>query len=146
MIKKNGKELTIENRTNYNITYGTVNNKNPKAIYLTLSGWAEPLIDEELDYKKVIRQITKSIKGDLYNTLDPKLFNIDRTIIDFDMRESGIKFGKRSYMHCEITLYQINSFKIQEKVIKKNIDKIIENISNNVLNRVEYFDFYKRKK
>jgi hypothetical protein len=35
---KKGKELKVSDFKNYNIVYGSVNNKNPKALYIGLSG------------------------------------------------------------------------------------------------------------
>jgi hypothetical protein len=32
-------------------------------------------------------------------------FDLDKTIVDLDIRESGIRFGKRSFINCEVTLF-----------------------------------------
>ena len=39
MIAKKGKQIMINNFNNFNIVSGTVDNKNAKSIYLTISGW-----------------------------------------------------------------------------------------------------------
>lgn len=145
MIIKTGKQLMVKNYNNYNIVSGTVNNKNPKALYLNISAWGEPLIENDVNYKSVIRKLDKIVRNTLFDNLDSNLFQIKRSIVDFDMRESGIEFGKRSYMNCEITLFQKNSFKLQEKIIKDNLDVMLNTIITDVLDNNIYFEFHKTK-
>lgn len=147
MISKTGKQLMVKNYENYKVLSGTVDNKNPKTLYLNISAWGLPLMDDdEINYNNVIRYITKSIKTELFNNLDRNLFIPNRTIVDFDMRTSGIIYGKRSYMNCEITLFQKHSFKLQEQEIQNSINEIAKNITQNVLDDNLYFSFYKNKK
>ena len=77
--------------------------------------------------------------------MDSNLFNIERSIVDFDMRESGISYGKRSYMNCEITFYQKHSFKLQEKNIQVALNEILDDIVCNVFDDQISFNFYKGK-
>lgn len=146
MITKTGKQLMVETYKNYNIISGTVDNKNPKSLYLNISAWGDPINGGIENYDNVINHINKNIKSELFNKLDSTLFQVNRTIVDFDMRVSGIEYGKRSYMSCEITLFQNNSFKLQEKIIQDNIDTILNDVMNNVLDNNIYFKFYKKKK
>jgi len=145
IVTKKGKQLMVKNFTNYNIVSGTVDNKNPKALYVSISAWADPLNKEQTNYENVISHLTKRIKSELHKNLDSNLFKVDRSIVDFDMRESGISFGKRSYMNCEITFYQKQNFKLQEKSIEKGLDNILQDIVTNVLDNTIYFNFYKGK-
>jgi hypothetical protein len=147
MITKTGKQLMVKDYDNYKVLSGTVDNKNPKTLYLNISAWGDPLSDDEnLNYNGVVRYLTKSIKTEIHSKLDNKLFINNRTIVDFDMRTSGIEYGKRSYMNCEITLFQRNTFKLQEKQIQDSFDELIHNIINNVFDDNIYFKFHKRKK
>jgi hypothetical protein len=143
---KTGKKMKLDLFKNYTITTGTVDNKNPKSIYLTISAWAKPIIDDDINYSDVIKKINKQIKSKLYNTLDNKIFDINRTIVDLDMRNSGITFDKKSYMNCEITLFKLNDFKIQNKKIKESIGEISDNLIINVFDNSPHFEFYKSKK
>ena len=145
MITKKGKQLMVKNYTNYNIVTGTVDNKNPKALYVTISAWGDPLNKEEFNYGSVIKNITKRIKRELHNRLDADLFNVERSIVDFDMRESGISYGKRSYMNCEITFYQKHNFKLQEKNVQLALNEILDDIVCNVFDNQIHFNFYKGK-
>jgi len=145
MITKKGKQLMVKNHTNYNIVTGTVDNKNPKAIYVSISAWADPLNKEGVNYSSVIKKLTKRIKKELHDNLDSELFNPERSIVDFDMRESGIIYGKRSYMNCEITFYQKHRLKIQEKEIEKSLNQILNDIVCNVFDNQIFFDYYRGK-
>lgn len=135
----------IKENSNFNIISGTVDNKKPKSLYVNISAWAEPLINDDINYKSILRDINKKIKTELYSNLDLTIFQKNKNIIDFDMRESGITFGKRSYMSCEITLFQIHSFKIQEKIIQDSLDELLNTIIQNVFNKDIYFNYHKNK-
>tara|TARA_R110000796_G_scaffold61077_2_gene141388 strand:+ start:32053 stop:32496 length:444 start_codon:yes stop_codon:yes gene_type:complete len=146
IITKNGKQLSTRNYNNYRVLSGTVDNKNPKALYLTISAWGKTLINEDVDYAAVIRSINKDIKKALTENLNQNLFYTDRCIVDFDMRESGITYGKKSYMNCEVTLYQKNLFKLQEKTIQNELNDMSKIITKDILENVKYFTFSKTKK
>lgn len=146
IITKNGKQLSTRNYNNYRVLSGTVDNKNPKALYLTISAWGETLIKEDINYTSVIRLISKDIKRALSENLNKNLFHNNKCIIDFDMRESGIVYGKKSYMNCEITLYQKNLFKLQEKKIQNELNNITQIITTDIFENVKYFNFSKTKK
>ena len=146
VITKNGKQLATKNYENYRVLSGTVDNKNPKALYISVSAWGETLINEEINYTTVIRSISKEIKKALSTNLNSNLFHTDRCIIDFDMRESGIVYGKKSYMNCEVTLFQKNLFKLQEKNIQNELNRISKIITIEILEDNEYFKFSKTKK
>lgn len=143
---KTGKQMKLELFKNYKITSGTIDNKNPKSMYITISAWGKPTSDTEINYSDVIRKMNKQIKTKLFNNLDNTLFDSNRSIVDLDMRNSGISFDKKSYMNCEITLFKLNNFKIQDKKIKEHIKDIISDIIEYVFDESEYFEFHKTKK
>ena len=43
---KRGKEVKLDINPNYKISVGTVDNKNPKSIYISLSAWGQLLKEE----------------------------------------------------------------------------------------------------
>tara|TARA_R110001592_G_scaffold131614_1_gene345627 strand:- start:1277 stop:1720 length:444 start_codon:yes stop_codon:yes gene_type:complete len=146
VISKNGKQLISEGHENYRVLSGTVDNKNPKALYLSISAWGESIIRDEVTYGPVLRNVTKAIKMKLRSSLNSDLFYVDRCIVDFDMRESGISYGKKSFMNCEITIFQKKLFKLQEKIIQKELNLVSKKITSEVLEDFKYFKFKKRKK
>jgi hypothetical protein len=48
-------------------------------------------------------------------------------------------------MNCEITLYQKNLFKLQDKLIQKELKTISDLVANNILENNKYFKFTKTK-
>ncbi len=110
---KTGKEIKTNKFKNYNVTFGSVNNKNPKAIYINISSWAQPKEEDELSYTSSIRGLNKKIRQNLFNTLSEdsdSLFDKNRTIVDLDIRESGIRYGKSSDMQNWIYDRQLTMF------------------------------------
>ena len=61
-IMKTGKELKVTKHKNYNISFGSINNKHSKAAYINLSTWAEPIEENVKSYSRVIKDINKKIK------------------------------------------------------------------------------------
>ena len=145
IINKNGKQLETYNYNNYRILSGTVDNKNPKALFLTISAWGETLLDDNINYNNVFKNIIKGIKKEINSNINQNLFHNERCIVDFDMRESGISCGKKSFINCEITLYQKNLFKLQDKLIQKELKTISDLVANNILENNKYFKFTKTK-
>lgn len=145
---KKGKELKLNLFKDYNIVYGSVNNKHSKAIYINISAWAEPQTDIEINYSRVIRDINKKVKQNLYNTFDSEIaptFLKDRTIVDLDIRESGIRYGKRSFTNCEITLFSKNEIPVNSELIKPILDDIVDLVIDSAFDSNRYFKFYKKK-
>lgn len=146
---KKGKEIKLNRFKNYNVLFGSVNNKSSKAMYINISTWAEPKFDDELNYNRIIKDIDKKIRQKLYNYLSADIttpFLNDKVIVDFDIRESGVKYGKRSFANLEITLFQKYESPINSEHLLPNIEFIIDIIIGEILEKEKHFKFYKRKK
>jgi hypothetical protein len=145
---KNGKELKINKYKNYNIVFGSVNNKHSKAVYINLSAWAEPQHDEQILYNRIIKDINKKVKQTLFNIFDDyeeKEIKKNNTIVDLDIRESGIRYGKRSFMNCEITLFLNSEIPVNSDSMKEKLDNIVESLIKNTFENNKIFKFYKKK-
>lgn len=145
---KRGKEVKINLPYQYNVVTGTVDNKNPKSIYIQISAWGKPKQKHESDYDSIIKRKSKRVKRKLYEVVDDNRFHKNRSIVDFNMASSGINYGKRSFMSVEMTLFQK-----KEPMLPVNSDElkpILETISRKIINDVfevdEDFEFYQRKK
>ena len=145
---KKGKELKVNSFKNYNVYYGSVNNKEPKALYINISAWAEPEEDDNINYSRVIRDLDKKIRQSIYQELEENypIFLRERTIVDFDIRESGIKYGKRSFANCEITLFMKYELPINSDDMKSILDDLIKVIIDDALEKSKHFKFHKKKK
>jgi hypothetical protein len=145
---KTGKELKVTKHKNYNISFGSINNKHSKAAYINLSTWAEPIEENVVSYNRVIKDINKKIKQGLYNLFDNEFETgilKDRTIVDLDIRESGIKFGKRSFMNCEITLFMDYEIPVNSEHMKEKLDNVISMVVNSIFESNKTFNFHKKK-
>ena len=138
--------MSIDTKYGYNIKSGTVDNKNPKSVYLQISAWGKPKENYIDDYDFILRKKSKRVKSKLFQVLDEECFYKDKSIIDFNMASSGISYGKRSFMSVEITLFK------KEPLLPVNSNQmvpIMTNISEKIIKEVfekdEDFKFYKRK-
>jgi hypothetical protein len=148
-MMKTGKEIKPINLKNYNVAFGSVNNKHPKAMYINITSWANPKIEDEVNYSRVIRNLNKKIKQLVFNILSDEanyIFNKDRTIVDLDIRESGIKFGKRSFMSCELTLFISEEIPVNTEIMTTLLSNITLDVTNKIFNENETFEFHKKKK
>lgn len=145
---KTGKELKIDTFKNYSIVFGSVNNRHPKAVYINISAWAEPQSNEDVNYNRIIRDLHKKIKQSLYNCFISDSYSDfmkDRTIVDLDIRESGIRFGKRSFMNCEITLFLNTEIPVNSELMKPRLDEALKMVIESTLDSNKVFKFYKKK-
>lgn len=145
---KTGKELKINSFKDYNVVFGSVNNKHPKAVYINLSSWVEPKDEDEINYNRVIRDLNKKIKQTLFN----QFANIpendiiqERTIVDLDIRESGIRYGKRSFMSCEVTLFLNTEIPVNSEIMKPRLTEIVDLLIDEVFKPNRNFSFNKKK-
>ena len=91
--------------------------------------------------------MNKHLKSYVSNILNQDYFNPELTIIDLDMRQSGIKYGKRSYVSLEVTLYQTkNPLEFESHTLNHELNDIIDSILTDTFDSSTYFDFYKTKK
>jgi hypothetical protein len=143
---KRGKEMNIETPYQYNIKSGTVDNKNPKSVYIQISAWGKPKDSEIEDYNSILRRKSKRVKKKLFEILDNNSFYKDKSIVDFNMASSGVNYGKKSFMSVEVTLFK------KEPLLPINSDKMIPMVKNiseklitDVFEKDENFKFFKRK-
>ena len=127
-------------------SYGTVDVSSLKSIYLNLSSWAEPQKDL-LEWERPIKKVKNDIKHTVYNKLNETPFKT-KTIVDLDLRASGIKKGKRSFLRCEITLFlkDLKHKDIKVPCISESVTNITSDIINKTLLTSQTFKFHKSKK
>ena len=143
---KRGKEIILDINNNYKIKMGTVDNKNPKSIYISLSAWGELIDDDEtINYGSVINKLRKQIKHNINSVINPNDFHKNKYIVDLDMRSSGISNSKRSFMSCEITLYQKNNISVNKPFIINRTTNIVQNIIVDCLEKQPHFTFHRTK-
>ena len=130
---KKGKSCVLKGYKKFKSTYGTVDSKNLKSIYLNLQTWVEPK-NVEGNWERVISSISRSIKMLVSEIIDKTIFN-ENVIIDLDLRASGINLKKRSFMNLEI----------KSSEIKNSVKNIISTLETELIKKNKYFSFYLTK-
>lgn len=144
---KLGKEIKLDLLDNYKTKIGTVNNKESKSLYINLCAWGQlSELDENLNYDYYLRNVRKKIKQKLNNSLNKDLFHNHKYMVDLDMRTSGLSIEKRSFMSCEITLYQKKYLPLNKPRIVDNTKQIIKDVITDCLENNSIFTFYRTKK
>ena len=100
---RTGQTLKVSVFDNLKVSYGTVDFKNFKSLYLNIQSWLQPKADLE-SWERVVGNLRKEIKHVVNDIVNPIFFD-DNYIVDLDLRTSGIQYGKKSFMNLEITLY-----------------------------------------
>jgi len=141
---KKGKTSRIAGFPEAKITYGTVDSKNLKSVYLNLQSWVDPKDDYE-NWDRIVSYFSKTIKNSVYEVLDKEIFK-ENYIVDLDLRSSGIVTGKKSFMNLEITFFTNKEFDFKDNILKESLRKVTKNIYVENFRKNKYFDFTISKK
>ena len=142
---KTGKQFKLNLNPNFRTYYGSVDYKKPKSIYLNISSWFTPIHESE-SWDRIVGHLKRKITYNILETSDRDIFHTTKPIVDLDIRTSGIKEGKRSYMNSEITLFLKRTQNLKSQSIEGNAGKVINSIINNTLTSSDDFYFYPTKK
>jgi hypothetical protein len=141
-----GKEVKLDLPFEYNVVSGTVDNKNPKSIYIQISAWGKPIEYVESSYESILKQKAKGIKKQLYDVVKEDFFYKKRSIVDFNMASSGIRKDKRSYMSVELTLFKKEPLlPLTSKNLLEEVKCISERLITEFFERDRDFKFFKTK-
>ena len=142
---KTGKQFKLNLNPNFRTYYGCVDYKKPKSIYVNISSWFTPLEEEE-NWERVVGKLKREIKYAITEVPVTEYFLSNKQIVDLDIRTSGIRKNKRSYMNCEITLF----LKKEEDIKSNGIRSLVKNLLGDIINKTftpsKKFNFYLTKK
>jgi len=141
---KKGKTLKLNGYENIKTTYGTVDFKEFKSLYINIQSWLLPKIESER-WDRIVGNFTKDVKQLIHQNINPKLFS-ENFILDMDLRSSGILNGKKSFMNMEITLYVRPQQFFKSIEIRNEIKKLVGEINKKSLKTNQYFLFSETKK
>jgi hypothetical protein len=142
---KTGKQFKLNLNPNFRTYYGSVDYKNPKSIYINISSWFSPLSEDD-NWTRVVGQLKREIKYTIIDVPITNYFLSNKQIIDLDIRTSGIRKNKRSYMNCEITLFLKKEEDIKSQGIKSLVQNLLGDIITKTLTPSKKFNFYLTKK
>lgn len=141
---KKGKSVKLNLYNPIKSTYGTVDSKNLKSVYINIQSWVTPKFEHD-NWNRVVCNLSREIKHSVYNSITTEIFQ-DKSIVDLDLRTSGISHGKKSFFNLEVNLYTNVELDFKSYEIKESIKKIIKNIFKNNIIENKYFDFSTSKK
>lgn len=140
---KKGKIVKLKGYHSYKVSYGTVDSKNLKSIFINLQTWAEPKKTSQ-NWIRSVGLLKREIRQAILDVINNEVFEED-FIVDLDIRTSGINLAKRSFTNLECVLYTKKEILFNDWKIKKSVDEIVQHISKSVLKSSEIFDFYYSK-
>jgi len=141
---KKGKSVKLNLFNPIKSIYGTVDSKNLKSVYINIQSWVTPKFEHD-NWNRVVCNLTREIKHSVYNSIPTQIFQ-DKSIVDLDLRTSGISHGKKSFFNLEVNLYTNEELDFKSQELKDSVKRIVKNIFTNNLTNNSYFDFYKTKK
>ena len=143
---KQGREVKTNISEVFRTSYGTVDMSTLKSVFLNLSTWAEPTEEKEC-WLRPIKKFKNNIKNTVHRQLSYTPFK-DNVIVDLDLRASGVRPGKRSFMKCEITLFldSREKYNIKSTEIASPITNLTNTIIKESLLSSTIFKFHTTKK
>ena len=141
---KKGKSIKLNLYNPIKSVYGTVDSKNLKSVYINIQSWVTPK-DEYDNWNRVVSNLSREIKHSVYESINTHLFQ-DKSIVDLDLRTSGISHGKKSFFNLEINLYTTDEMDFKSPEIKESVTNIVQSIYNNNITTNKYFEFSTTKK
>ena len=141
---KKGKSVKLNLYNPIKSVYGTVDSKNLKSVYINIQSWVTPK-EEYNNWNRVVSNLSREIKHSVYKSINTDLFQ-NKSIVDLDLRTSGISHGKKSFFNLEINLYTTNELDFKSIEIKDSVKNIVQSIYNNNITTNKYFEFSTTKK
>lgn len=141
---KKGKSVKLNLFNPIKTMYGTVDSKNLKSVFINIQSWVTPKQEME-NWNRIVGNLNRQIKHSVFDSNKSELFLI-KTIIDLDLRVSGISEGKKSFFNLEVNLFANEELDFKSEELKKEIRKIIKSIYINNIEKNKYFIFSKSKK
>ena len=141
---KKGKSVKLNLYNPIKSVYGTVDSKNLKSLYINIQSWVTPKFEHD-NWNRVVCNLSRDIKHSVYNSINTELFK-EQSIVDLDLRTSGISHGKKSFLNLEVNLYTTQEMDFKSIEIKDSIKTIVKSIFRNNIQPNKYFDFSTSKK
>jgi hypothetical protein len=136
---KKGKSVKLNLYNPIKSVYGTVDSKNLKSLYINIQSWVTPKFEHD-NWNRVVCNLSRDIKHSVYNSINTELFK-EQSIVDLDLRTSGISHGKKSFLNLEVNLYTTQEMDFKSPEVKDSVKKIIKNIFKENVIQNKYFEF-----
>lgn len=127
-MKRFSKELKINNKS-FNTKFGTINIKDNHSLYIFGTTYISPVINKD-EYSNDVYIMQKDVKYMVKKLIaESKCFS-NNFMFDLDVRSSGIKYNKKSFLSFEIHLLHTNPFyKLSD--ITSDVSDTIQHLTEN---------------
>ena len=113
---KKGKSVKLNLYSPIKSMYGTVDSKNLKSLYINIQSWVTPKFEYD-NWNRIVCNLSRDIKHSVFNSINTELFK-EQSIVDLDLRTSGISHGKKSFLNLEVNLYTTHELDFKSPEIK----------------------------
>ena len=134
---KKGKTSKLDLFQDAKCYYGSVDATELKSIYLVLQTWVKPTQDRD-NWERVVGTISRNIKHKVLEIYNKSMFK-EHFIVDLDLRTSGIKVDKASFLNLEITFFTKENIEFKSDKLSNELNHILKEVHDNVLNKSKYF-------
>lgn len=141
---KKGKSVKLNLYNPIKSVYGTVDSKNLKSVYINIQSWVCPK-EEQDNWSRIVNNLSREIKHSVFNSINTTVFQ-EKSIVDLDLRTSGISHGKKSFFNLEVNLFTNSEMDFKSQEIKQSVKKIVSQIFRNNIKENKYFEFSMSKK
>ena len=141
---KKGKSVKLNLYNPIKSVYGTVDSKNLKSVYINIQSWVTPKKEYD-NWNRIVSNLGREIKHSVFESINTKLFQ-EKSIVDLDLRTSGISHGKKSFFNLEINLYTNSELDFKSTEIKDSVKGSVKSIFRNNIQLNKYFEFSTSKK
>jgi hypothetical protein len=97
------------------------------------------------NWNRIVSNLGREIKHSVFESINQKLFQ-EKSIVDLDLRTSGITHGKKSFFNLEINLYTNSELDFKSTEIKDSIKSMVKSVFRNNIQQNKYFEFSTSKK
>lgn len=140
---KKGKTITLNQYDTIKSFYGTVDSKELKSIYLNIQTWVTP-VEEEDNWNRVVSIMSREIKHSVLASINTDIFR-PHFIVDLDLRTSGIRYNKKSFMNLEVNLFVQKDMDFKCMELRDSIKKILRRIYKDNISNNNHFTFSSTK-
>lgn len=141
---KKGKNVKMNLCNLFKSSYGTVDSKDLKSLYINIQSWVTPKQELE-NWNRVVCNLSRELKHTVFDSINTNLFS-KNSIVDLDLRTSGILLGKKSFFNLEINLFLDKETEFKSTEVKESVKKIVKSINKSNILSNDYFDFSLTKK
>ena len=88
--------------------------------------------------------MTRSVKHTVLENINKEYFDT-KFIVDLDLRTSGLRMNKKSFLNLEVNLFLINEIDFKSPKLKKMVKELVKSIYGDTMSKNKYFKFYLTK-